>query len=152
MCKMPSNKGNLETPLFGTDTIVQSGDAGFTIVETLVALAILALSLAVLFEVISTGLRQVARAERRAEAGLLVQSVLARVGTEIPLQARHVDGQLANGFRWRVHMEPFGDVADLREWPVSAYRVSAEIDWDDAIQKRSVVLTTIRLGPRASGP
>jgi hypothetical protein len=55
-------------------------------------------------------------------------------------------GQLDNGFRWRLRMEGYGGGANLQVLPIRAYRVTAEVLWNDARRERSVVLTTLRVG------
>ena len=124
-------------------------EAGFTLVEVVAALAILALSLSVLFGLLSDGLRRTGQAEAMAEAGSLAQSLLARVGTGLPIRPGVTAGELQNGARWRLRMEPYGDAADRLMWPVDAYTVSAEIAWGDGTHEQSVVLTTLRLAPKA---
>jgi general secretion pathway protein I len=123
-------------------------EAGFTVVEVVAALTILAVALGVLLDVISTGIRQTGRAETVAEAGSLARSLLAKVGTELPLRDGQITGQADHGLRWQVHIEPYGDGAGAREWPVAAHQVFAEVMWRDGPQERSIVLTTIRLGPK----
>ncbi len=120
-------------------------EAGFTLVEIVAALAILALSLSALLGVLSDGIGRAGQAEAYAEAGSLAQSLLARVGTEIPIREGITTGELAGGYRWRLQMEPYGDAADLRAWPVAAYGVSAELVWGTSPNERSVVLTTLRV-------
>jgi general secretion pathway protein I len=121
---------------------------GFTLVEIVVALAILALSVTVLLGVISDGLRRTDQAARMARATSLAQSLLAKLGTELPAQQGETTGELADGFRWRLRLEPYGDNVDRQQWPVGAYNVSAEIAWGAGGGERSVVLTTLRLGAK----
>jgi len=128
------------------------GEAGFTLVEIAVALAVLSVCLGVLLSTISNGVRRTAEAERAAEAGSLAQSLLAKVGSELPIREGEAAGQFADGLRWRVRMERYGDAADRQQWPVSAYRISAEVSWGHDIQDHLVVLTTLRLGPKATAP
>src|ERR1700732_1636245 len=73
-------------------------EAGFTLVEVIVALAILSIGLSVLLGLISGSLRQTAEAERMAEAGSLAQSLLAEVGTALPIKLEERDGQFPNGY------------------------------------------------------
>jgi len=124
------------------------GEAGFTVVEVVVALTILALALGVLLNVMSNSVRQTGRAETVAEAGSLAQSLLAEIGAELPLRDGQITGQSDRGFRWRVQIDAYGDGTDRREWPVAAHRVLAEVLWSDGLQERSVTLTTLRLGPK----
>lgn len=123
-------------------------EAGFTLVEVVVALAILALSLAVLLSVISNGIQRADNAKKLAQAGSLAQSLLAKLGSETPIQQGQTSGEFPEGFRWRVRTEPYGDAVDQRHWPVAAYTVSVEVLWGNAPDERSVVLTTLRLAPK----
>jgi len=125
-----------------------AGKAGFTVVEVVVALAILALALGVLLNVTSDSLRRTERAETIAEAGSLAQSLLAETGVELPLRDGETTGETDRGFRWRVYIEPYGDGIDQREWPIAAHQVLAEVSWRDGPLERSLVLTTLRLGPK----
>jgi general secretion pathway protein I len=124
------------------------GEAGFTVIEVVAALTILAVALGVLLDVMSTSIRQTGRAETIAEAGSLARSLLAKVGTELPMHDGQITGQADHGFRWQVQIEPYGDGAGGREWPVAAHQVFAEVTWSDGPEARSIVLTTLRLGPK----
>jgi len=122
--------------------------AGFTLVEVIVAIAILSVALTGLLAAIGNALRQTAQADRMAEAGSLAQSLLARLGPELPLGERQQAGQFANGFRWRLNCERFGDANDRQQWSLSAYKVSVEVIWSDGSRERSFTLTTLRLAPK----
>lgn len=128
----------------------ENAESGFTLVEVVVALAILAMSLGILLSVISNGIRQSDRAEKLARAGSLAQSLLAKLGTELPIQEGQIGGELAEGFRWRVDAEPYGDATDQQYWPVAAYAVSVRVLWGENLQERSVTLNSIRLAPKGA--
>src|SRR5262249_42828567 len=100
-----------------------NGEDGFTGVEVVVALTILALALGVLLNVMSTSIRQTGQAETVVAAGSLAQSLLAKIGTELPLRDGQITGQSEHGFRWRVQIDAYGDGTDRREWPVAAHHV-----------------------------
>jgi general secretion pathway protein I len=127
---------------------IQNSEAGFTLVEILAALAILTLSLSALFGVLSDGIGRAGQAEAHAQAGSLAQSLLARVGAEISIRQGATAGEFAEGYRWRLRIEPYGDAADNRAWPIAAYSVSAEVTWGAGAQERSIVLTTLRVMPK----
>jgi general secretion pathway protein I len=124
-------------------------DAGFTLVEVIVALAILSVGLSVLLSQISGGLQQTANAGRMAEAGSLVQSLMAEVGTDLPIRLEERDGQFLNGYRWHLKMHPYGEAKEREEWPIGLYVISTEVEWEEGTQRRSYVLTTLRVGPMA---
>lgn len=130
----------------------RDGEAGFTLVEVIVALAVLSIGIGVLFGTISASLRRSAAAARTAEASSLAQSLLARVGTEIPIRADEQSGELANGYRWTLKTSVYGDARERQEWPIGGYRVAAEVNWQEGGQARFYVIETLRLGPKAARP
>jgi general secretion pathway protein I len=128
----------------------ESEEAGFTLVEVIVAIAILSIGLTVLMSMMSHSLRQVAQAEKIAEAGSLAQSLIAGVGTELPIREGESGGQFPNGYHWHLAMHQYGDANEREVWPVGAYTISAKITWNDGPDLRSYSLTTLRLGPKGS--
>jgi general secretion pathway protein I len=126
-----------------------SARAGFTLVEIIVALAILALSLNAILPAISDALWRTGEAEAQAEAASLARSLLAQAGSAVALNDGAAAGQFDSGFRWRLQVAPYGG-AD-QTMPVRAYKVVAEVSWDDARGERSIALTTLRLGANGAG-
>jgi general secretion pathway protein I len=125
-------------------------EAGFTLVEVIVALAILSAGLSLLLGLISNSLRQTASAQRMAEAGTLVQSLMAEVGTDLPIRPEVRDGQYPNGYRWHLKMQPYDGTRDNEERPVGLYSISAEVEWEEGAERRFYALTTLRFGPKAT--
>lgn len=146
---LPASRGTVRrVSSAASDRSNQNDEAGFTLVEVIVALAILALCLGVLLGVISHTAWQTAQAERLARAGLLAQSLLATVGTEMPIRAGETSGEFPDGFHWRVKTQPYGEGAKREQWPVGGYTVLVEVSWNDGFNGRSVALSTLRLGAK----
>lgn len=83
---------------------------GFTLLEVLVAFALLALALTLLLGTLSGAARQVAEADQRTRAVLLAQSLLARQGVEEPLQEGTHEGRWDNGaYRWTLQVVPYAE-------------------------------------------
>jgi hypothetical protein len=79
---------------------------------------------------------------------MLAQSLLARVGTELPLRQGEFTSQYSSRYRWSLRVTPIGDTQDFRELPVGAYTIVAEVFWGDGMQERSIALQTLRIGPK----
>lgn len=126
----------------------QTREAGFTVVEVVAALTLLAAALGLLLNIMSTSIRQTGRAETLAKATSLARSLLAKVGRELPLNDGETRGHPDGEFLWRVIIDPYGDGSERREWPVAAHQVSAQVSWRDGLDERSLTLTTLRLGPK----
>ena len=120
-------------------------ERGFTLVELLVSLAILAVALAVLFGAISTSLDRTRKDRDEALAASLVQSLLARAGSERPLAAGETSGVYSNGYHWRLVVSPYDAGDDAKAWPVSAFVFHAAVFWGAPERSRS--LSALRLVP-----
>ena len=125
-----------------------ANDAGFTLIEVIVALAILAAGLSVMLSMISDGLLRTSTAEKMVAAGSLTQSLMAEVGTVYPIRADEQAGEFPDGYRWQLKIQPYARGNDGT--PVQLYEVSANVQWDEGGQTRSFLLKTLRTGPRVS--
>ncbi len=116
---------------------------GFTLLETLVALAILAISLGVLFPVFSASVQRQTDLADQKTATLLAQSKLDAVGSEIPLLDGISDGQFPNGFTWHVEIAPYA--FDRSSAFVSPKLVTLTVHWPAKASPGTLVVKTIRL-------
>jgi general secretion pathway protein I len=125
-----------------------SQQKGFSLLEVLVAFAILSVSLGVLLQVFATGLRNATLSEEYTLATLHAESLLARIGTEIPLSEGMQEGQLDEIYAWRSTVVPYFDEGiDPEATDILTYQVRIEVFWRGTSQARSVMLETLRLAP-----
>lgn len=126
-------------------------ERGFTLLEVLVALTILAGALAVMFQVFSRSLETTADAQARTNAASLAQSLLARIGTEIPLKEGETTGVSDDGLQWRVRMSLY-DPDRYREMPlVQPYEVAVDVFWQARARQQTLHLSTLRLATIGGG-
>lgn len=116
---------------------------GFTLLEVLVAFAILTFSLAGVFGVFSNSLRAVRTGEEYAHATALARARLAEIGAADLSDIGPADGEDDAGYRWRI------DVEDMLDAPVSPSDsglvpvvVVVSVEWGRG--GRLVELSTIR--------
>ena len=127
-------------------------ERGFTLVELLVSLAILSIALGVLFGAISDSLDRVRKGRDETLATSLTQSLLARTGTERPLDIGETAGIYSNGTRWRLVIRPYGNEDDAKARRITAYLVRATVIWRDGDTDHSRSLTALRLVPPQKPP
>jgi general secretion pathway protein I len=118
---------------------------GFTLIEILIAFAILAVAFAGLLRAFSSGLQATTKAERYAEAVLLARSLLERVGSEIVIQAGEQSGRGADGTAWSIRMRPLEATRAINEQddsPFMPYEVAVTVA---VPRQQPITLTTLRL-------
>ncbi len=119
------------------------------------AFIVLAISLGVLFQIFSTGMRASQSAEGYTRATLIAESKLAAIGITAALEEGETSGGYDDGYNWRVAIRRYrleGREEDGLPPPIEAYEVVVTVvwgqgsdAWGQGIGARSVSLTTLRL-------
>ncbi len=133
------------------------GQGGYTLIEIIVAFAILALGLTLLLGTLSGATRQVRQAGDAGRAALHAQSLLAEFG-ELP-QPGTREGELENGrYRWHLDVEPWTDPAPVsgpvRIDPNAArlLRLQLQLEWGEGGPAQRLQTSSLRLVmPQAEG-
>ena len=134
-------------------------DAGFTLLEVLVALVIAALALGVLFEGAVEGIASVHLADRTSEALTRARSHLAALGHGIVLRTQTQEGDDGSGFTWSLRISPLesaplaaagGDPQHAPHETLFDVRVSES--WNARNGPRGVTLATSRTAISAPVP
>ena len=128
--------------------------AGFTLLEVVVAFVVLSLVLTVVFEVFSTWLARTAALSEQSQALALAQSRLASVGLEETVKEGETVGDSNDRrYRWRLRIDRVAEAADATASPMkstySLYRAESRVDWTGADGRdHSLALANLQLGPR----
>lgn len=119
---------------------------GFTLLEVLVALAVLAITAGFAFRAFSSAMASLNRSERSQMAASLAQSMLDRVGRDIDLRPGDADGRTKDGFVWHLHMTPYDTLAGCVTDPgLQAIVVQVSVGWSEAGRADQVRLSSLRL-------
>jgi general secretion pathway protein I len=124
-----------------------TSDTGFTLLEIIVALAILGLSLTVLFGIFSQNVARTHLNEIRAAERALASSLL--LSAEATTSAPDSVGRTSSGFVWRVASTPYGSVEDDKNWPQRISEITVTVARADDPRTR-VTLHTLKLVPKDS--
>jgi prepilin-type N-terminal cleavage/methylation domain-containing protein len=122
---------------------------GFTLIEALVAVAIVALVLLPLLRSFATGMTNTSRAAALDGATLVAQSVLESVGPEIALAQAGDFTRQEGGYRivGRIHRYDGAGAPSGPVLPLVPYDVAVTVSWQEGARMRSVALDALRLGP-----
>jgi len=124
---------------------------GYTLIEVIVAFALLAGALTLLLGALSGAARQVRGAADAGRAALYAQSVMAQVGVGAPLRPGRTDGEFENGrYRWAVDVQPWRDPARPADAPLDPaapqmLEVRLGIEWGEGGPRERLLLRTLRL-------
>jgi type II secretory pathway pseudopilin PulG len=125
-------------------------DAGFTLIEAIVGIALLALGFVALQQALTSGWGGLRRAQVEAAAVSLVQAQLAAAGVESPLRDGQTAGETRDGMRWTLEIQrQAAPNQSERPQQLVGYWLKATASWRDFPfgPTRSVALTTLKLGP-----
>lgn len=137
--------------------------AGFSLLEIMVAFAILAMSLGVLLSIFSGGLRSAMLAEEYQEALAIAESQMAKAGVEIELAPGQISGEELGKYAWAVIITPFEllqtkqsnaqvqtpsvlQPQQAQTSNLAAFSVQVSVTWQEGDDAREVVLNSVRLG------
>lgn len=120
---------------------------GFTMIEIVVALLVLSIASAVLFEGFSVGFRNARTADDFTQAVLIAQSKLAPTGVAEPLSAGVSSGEELDKYAWTVRVDPVEVALDDSATPsqLQPFLVAVDVVWSDGGTERTVSLSTLRL-------
>ncbi|CAK0753753.1 general secretion pathway protein I [Gammaproteobacteria bacterium] len=120
--------------------------AGFSLLEVLVALSILALSLGVILAIFSKALLGTRLGESYTYATALAEAQLAAAGNTAPLTAGQQGGR-ESGYLWQVQTSPY-ELPDVALKPsLAGFLVQVTVTWTDGGHARQVTLRTLKVQP-----
>jgi general secretion pathway protein I len=114
---------------------------GFTLLELLVAMAIMAVSLGMLYRVAGSGARSVGDIERQEGAVVLAESLLS-LRDAVPKEGWNQAGQSA-GYHWEIRSAPFATDIDNPKAP-PLHEIGVAVSWSDGGRTRTLALTTLK--------
>jgi len=126
----------------------KSRESGFTLIEVLVALTILAISLTILFSVFGHSLARHAETQSRMAARAVASSLLAQAEAANFLSPGETTGSIQPDLSWRLKVIPYGSQKDQESWPGTAVEISATVTWGDHGAGQTLTLSTLRLLPK----
>ena len=108
-------------------------------------------SFATVLEIMAGSMRSVRRASDDTQVALFAQSIMERVGTEIPIEEGQFNGMGMDRYQWSLDIYLY-DVSDedmrtqeLAEMSgIELYRVDLDINWEAGRRQRDLHFSTMR--------
>jgi len=119
---------------------------GFTLLEVVVAMAIVGLGVVTLLEIFSLGLRLEARSSTRTEAVAYSRQVIDELLIRRALKDEREEGSLGAGYRWRIQTRPLQEDSGLVPpggWELK--EIVMEMRYPDGGREGLLEMKTLRL-------
>lgn len=153
--RLPNDAGRADG--FDNFAAGPSSMRGYTLIEVIVAFAVLALALTLLLGTLSGAARLVRQANDGGRAALYAQSLLDQAGVGRALEPGQRQGEFEDGrYRWTLQVAPYVDpgappLAPPGNAGAQLFELVLDIDWGPAAAQR-LQLRSLRLSQPATVP
>jgi general secretion pathway protein I len=129
--------------------LVSKGRGGFTLIEVVVALAILSVGLTVVIELFAGGLRLARVSEEYTKAVNYGRIKLEEIAVKPKIQEGSEEGKFDSRFRWQIGVKkvdvlPIEKKPDL-EVPVELFQIQVKVIWQSGSKERSTSVETYKM-------
>ena len=119
--------------------------SGFTLLEVIAAIALLAIAFTVLMRVAGGAIRLGENAADHSEAALWARSLLDTAFANQPVRPGSTSGRFDQRFRWRLEVAPWRPAPPAAQVPLQLYQLDLEVLWGPAVHPHSAHFRTLRL-------
>lgn len=122
---------------------------GFTLIETLVAMMILSISLTVILQLFSGGLRSERLSDDYTRAVFYAREKMEEILLVEKLTDEVAEGEFDEDFKWKaqvVYIEP--DEEEKTKTPVDTFNITVEVSWKSGIQEKHFEISTLKIAEK----
>jgi general secretion pathway protein I len=129
---------------------LRKGFRGFTLIEVVVAMAILGIGLVVIIELFGGGLRLGRTSEEYTRAVGYARMKLEEVSLSPSLEEGVQEGEFDRDFRWQMEVKkvnllpPAGIETDYRP-PVELFQINLQVLWNSGLREKTFGLESYRI-------
>jgi len=122
---------------------------GFTLIETVIALAILGIGLTVIIELFSGGLRLARTSEEYTKAMNFARMKLEEIITQQKIEEGTDEGEFDDTFHWqmstkKIDLLPVEKDSDFKP-PVDLFQVRVDVLWKSGSKERSATIESFKV-------
>jgi type II secretion system protein I len=123
---------------------MRSRDEGFTLVETLVALAISAIAIVSLLQLFGATSDATFRNRNRTLAELHMSSLVAQTDVLVTQGTRELSGDFSSDFRWQIKSVPVASEVALKN-SIAVRQITYSVHWREGRRVQELALTSERI-------
>ena len=130
----------------GEDRTSVSTSAGFTLLEVLVSMAILAICLTVIMQLFSGGLKSGHLSEEYIRAVFLAREKMEEVLVQKEIASGAEEGESEAGYRWVVKIHPEEETEEVvPKLPFGLFDIQVSVMWREGERTKSFTLHTLKI-------
>ena len=122
-------------------------EKGFTLIEIMVAMAVLAIALTVIFELFSGGLRLAGKSENYSRAIFYGRQLLEEICLQKDLSENEEEGEFAGGYTWRYEIKPLSVLIEQNgdnNFSLKIFDVKVSVFWPSGENKKTINFETFK--------
>ncbi|MCV6621149.1 MAG: prepilin-type N-terminal cleavage/methylation domain-containing protein [Cellvibrionaceae bacterium] len=131
--------------------MMRRSQAGFSLLEMLVAIAIMGLCLGALYQAVAGASHNVRLDEHYSYASTLAESLLANY-QQVPIEGLQESGETEGGYAWQVDAQPNQGEYPERMKLGSLQDVVVTVSWNDGDRQRQFQLESVVAGVESDLP
>lgn len=124
---------------------------GFTLIETLVAMAILSISLVVIMQLFSGGLKSSRLSDNYTRAIFHAREKMEEILLDDNFTDMAMEGEFSDGFEWKAQALRFEPDQDEEETklPVDIFSIKVDVSWHEGSQEKHFEISTLKIGEKS---
>ncbi len=133
-------------------TVIRSGpgfpvsNKGFTLIEILVAISILAISLVVILQLFSGGLKSSRLSDQYTKGIFHAKEKMEEILLSTEFSEEEVEGEFGDSYRWRseiIRIEQ--EEEEASKLPFDTYNIKVDIFWDEGSKEKNFAISTMKV-------
>ena len=132
--------------------ITSNGEGGFALIEILVAVSVLAISLVVIFQLFSGGLKSRQLSEQYARGVFHAREQMAEILLIPDLSEGETQGEFEDAYEWQaVITRVVSEEDEEKNLPVNLMSIWIRINWREGEKEKSFVIGTLKAVEKEKG-
>lgn len=125
---------------------------GFTLIEVLVAMSILAISLTVVLQLFSGGLKSSRLSDEYTRGIFYAREKMDEILLAEELNEGVISGEFDDGFKWRAKARRL-DITEAKDdrLPFRAFNIRVDVSWSEGEKEKSFAVSSIKLARPGKG-
>lgn len=125
-------------------SVLKSADRGFTLLEVLVAMVLLSIALAAIFELFSANLKGISKTDDITNAVIMAESKMRDILAEETLAERSSTEAAGNGYRIDTVVKSTANER-TQNLQIKLYEINLTVSWTKDARERTYHLKTVKM-------